>query len=190
MKILCYGDSNTYGWDPSFEKSDRYDKKDIWTEILNRQEGIETFNEGVPGRCLPQNSYDYALVDRMLERYSQIDLVIIMLGTNDILMNPSLTGDALYKRVDQMLEKTPLCDYPVLLVSPPPLSKALHMVYPNAYDLSLIWAGYYRKAAEDHGCDFMDAGILPLAFDGVHLSVSGHHKLAEKLLAYCASRTD
>ena len=181
MKILCYGDSNTYGWDPTFEKSDRYDDKDIWTEIL-KTKGIMTINEGVPGRCLPQNSYDYALVNRMLEKYLDIDLVIVMLGTNDILVNPSLSEEKLLKRIENMFINTNLNQHRVLLVSPPPLSKGLRMMYQNAYDLSLRWSSLYQKAAEKYGCNYMDAGVLPLAFDGVHLSVKGHHILAEKLI--------
>ena len=85
MRILCFGDSNTYGYDPRGFFGDRYDAEDRWVDLLAKQTGHEVINAGVSGREIPRN-WD-AL--RLLTYYAPVDMLLVMRGTNDLLQGAS-----------------------------------------------------------------------------------------------------
>ena len=76
MKILCIGDSNTYGYDPRSYLGDRYPADVRWTDRLKDWDVI---NCGVNGMTVPREYSRYVA----LVRINEPDLVIVMLGTND-----------------------------------------------------------------------------------------------------------
>ena len=90
-RILCYGDSNTWGYIPGSDHK-RYSKQERWTGILSEMLGdsYEVIEEGLNSRTLisndtrsgkeGRNGFDYLLP--CLDSHDPIDLVIIMLGTN------------------------------------------------------------------------------------------------------------
>ena len=61
MRILCFGDSNTYGYDPRGFFGDRYDDKDRWVDLLAKQTGHEVINAGANGREIPRNPYVFVV---------------------------------------------------------------------------------------------------------------------------------
>jgi len=73
-KIVCYGDSNTWGYDPRSWFGERYDI--IWTEMLSRKAGWDVVNRGENGREIPGKGEAFP---------PDTDLLIVMLGTNDLL---------------------------------------------------------------------------------------------------------
>ena len=76
MKVICIGDSNTWGYDPRSYVGDRYEADCRWVDILADKTGWKIINEGVNGMCIPKNPAAFlGLADQW----------IIMLGTNDIL---------------------------------------------------------------------------------------------------------
>lgn len=77
MKILCIGDSNTYGYDPRSYLGDRYPAEVRWTDRLG---DCETINCGVNGMTVPRESSRYI----GLIRINEPDLITVMLGTNDL----------------------------------------------------------------------------------------------------------
>ena len=78
MKILCYGDSNTYGYDPRSFLSDRYPDEDCWTTHLEKA-GHHVLNYGMNGREIP---YRPMAIESAITAFSaeQADLLLIMLG--------------------------------------------------------------------------------------------------------------
>lgn len=54
MRILCFGDSNTYGYDPRGFFGDRYNAEDRWTDLLAKQIGWDIINLGANGREIPR----------------------------------------------------------------------------------------------------------------------------------------
>lgn len=60
-RVLCYGDSNTYGYDPRFCLGGRRPKSIRWTALLEA-DGWNIFNEGQNGRCIPQRDWEIAAV--------------------------------------------------------------------------------------------------------------------------------
>ena len=84
-KVLCYGDSNTYGFDPRMYSSGRYEESEIWTSVLADLlgDGWEVINEGMNGRRIPfEGRYEY--VEGLMQNLSGGDWFVIMLGSNDI----------------------------------------------------------------------------------------------------------
>ena len=85
MRILCFGDSNTFGYDPRGFFGDRYGTEDRWLDLLAKQTGHECINAGANGREILRNPY--AL--RLLTEHAPLDIFLVMLGTNDLLQGTS-----------------------------------------------------------------------------------------------------
>ena len=62
MRMLCYGDSNTYGYDPRGFVGDRYQKESRWVDILAQKLKWEIQNEGQNGREIPIRPFQYQRV--------------------------------------------------------------------------------------------------------------------------------
>ena len=54
MKILCFGDSNTYGYDPRDFFASRYPAQDRWVDLLGNNLGCIVVNAGENGREIPR----------------------------------------------------------------------------------------------------------------------------------------
>ena len=86
MKVICFGDSNTYGYDPRGYFGGRYEGDSRWVDILSAETGWTVCNMGQNGRKIP--SVVPAFPD-------DTDLLIVMLGTNDLLQGrrPKATAE-------------------------------------------------------------------------------------------------
>lgn len=117
MRILCFGDSNTYGFDPRSFLGDRYPAEDRWTDILENQTSWEVMNAGVNGGRIPFSPH--AL--RLLSEYAPVDVLFIMLGTNDLLQGVSASEAAVLMEafLSQLL---PHCKA-IVLAAPPPMKR-------------------------------------------------------------------
>lgn len=190
QKILVLGDSNTYGYDPRSYLGGRYPKDVRWTGILEA-EGWEIVNQGENGRSIPRLDWEMETAVRAVQE-AKPDLLLVMLGSNDLLQRPGLPAEVCGQRMERFLSAL-LTEAPhrVLLVAPPPME-------PGAWvpDLALIreskrLAEYYEDLANRLGIAFADAGKwnVELAFDGVHFSERGHRvfaaELSEVLKAFC-----
>lgn len=174
MKVLCYGDSNTYGFDPRGIFADRYDEN--WCDLLAQKTDWEVINGGSNGRSLPGST---RWIDSYLRKYEGIDRVLIMMGTNDILQERPTTR--IVKDMDTLLEhlQTAWPEVEVVLLSPPPIA-----IWGESFDdqLAEVIEGY-QWLVEKWKIKFVDTTKwgLSMAFDGVHLSEAGHRMFAEKL---------
>ena len=100
MKIVCYGDSNTYGWDPSYFSGNHYAHP--WPELMTEMTGHEVINCGEPGRMVPNREESFQWFRRDVKAENP-DLLLIMLGTNDIFYNIEPTADLIVERMDAMI---------------------------------------------------------------------------------------
>lgn len=192
--LLCFGDSNTYGYDP--ENKLRYDLGERWTGILSRELlpfGIRVDEEGLCGRTTdfedryrPGRRGSDAL-PKLLESYSP-EAVIIMLGTNDCKSyyrnTPSTITDGLKKLIGQVREYSSRAK--ILLISPIHLASGVgEKGFDEEFDedsvkLSRELRSAYSELAESTGCEFLAASdyASPSAADREHLDRSGHKALA------------
>ena len=177
MRILCFGDSNTYGYDPRGFFGDRYGAEDRWVDLLAKQTGHECINAGTNGREIPRNPY--AL--RLLTEHAPVDVFLVMLGTNDLLQGAS--AKEAVDRMEAFLNPLlPHCKQ-ILLVAPPPMKRGAWVPTDELVDESVRLAGEYQHLAEKLNIPFVDTRHwnIELAFDGVHFTEAGHHAFAEKL---------
>lgn len=177
MRILCFGDSNTYGYDPRGFFGDRYGAGDRWVDLLAKQTGHEIINAGANGREIPRNPY--AL--RLLAEHTPVDIFLVMLGTNDLLQGVSAKEAA--NRMEAFLNQLlPHCKQ-ILLVAPPPMKRGAWVRTDELVSESINLASEYQLLAEKLNISFVDTREwnIELTFDGVHFTEEGHHTFAEKL---------
>ena len=177
MRILCFGDSNTYGYDPRGFFGDRYGAGDRWVDLLAKQTGHEIINAGANGREIPQGPYAV----RLLTEHSPVDLFLVMLGTNDLLQGASAKEAA--DRMEAFLNSLlPHCQQ-ILLVAPPPMKRGAWVPTDALGAESIRLAEEYAVSAEKLNIPYVDTRHwkIELAFDGVHFTEEGHHAFAENL---------
>jgi len=170
MRIYCFGDSNTYGYDPRGYFGDRYDAADRWPDLLALQTGSEIINAGQNGRAIPHTAH-----------FPAADLHLIMLGTNDLLQGASAKEAA--TRMEAFLNLLlPHCKQ-ILLVAPPPMKRGAWVPEDGLVAESIQLAEEYNHLAQNLNIPFVDTRHwnIELAFDGVHFTEAGHHAFAENL---------
>lgn len=175
-RVLCYGDSNTYVYDPRSLLGEQYPEAVRWTALLEKQ-GWIVFNEGENGRSLPCCQWE---IDRFLQSAHRLrpDIVTIMLGSNDLLQDPGISAETCAARMEQFLRQVLghglTCE--LLLVAPPPMRLGAWVSDSRTIDVSHQLSEAYQAAAHRHGIHFADAGCwnIDLAYDGVHFSEAGH----------------
>ena len=177
MRILCFGDSNTYGYDPRGFFGDRYDSEDRWVDLLARQTGHDCINAGANGREIPRNPY----VLRLLAEHAPVDIFLVMFGTNDLLQGASAKEAA--ARMEAFLNQLfPHCKH-FLLVAPPPMKRGAWVPTDKLVSESIHLVEEYKLLSEKLNILFVDTRHwnIELTFDGVHFTESGHHTFAENL---------
>ena len=196
--ILCYGDSNTWGAKPlqSLELVERFGRDERWTSVLQRElgEDYEVIAEGCNGRTTVwddpieghKNGKTYLFP--ILDSHSPLDLVIIMLGTNDLKARfsvmPSDIASSAGVLVDIVqrhpVQVTGAPQPQVLLIAPPPLHTELPDFFvemlAGGYEKSLRFSECYRNVAQQRQCAFLDAAtiIKSRKKDGIHFDQPDH----------------
>lgn len=180
--VLCYGDSNTYSYDPRFYLGDHYPESVRWTSLLNVN-GWEVINKGENGRCIPRSDDEIKAVVQSLHS-THAEVLVVMLGSNDLLRQPNLGAEVCAKRMELFLSELQdqLPDtLKILLIAPPPIKPGTWANDPRTVNESFRMADNYVELAERLGIRFADAGAwnVQLAFDGDHFSEEGHRLFAD-----------
>lgn len=179
MRIICLGDSNTYGYDPRSFWGDPIDMP--WPGLLAEKTGYEVVNLGENGAEIPHNDMLIRYRDRAIRSHLPADLMIILLGTNDILVNYEEAELITAGRMDSYLShlKETFPSLPLLLLAPMIMDRV------DGFDASASrrLIPLYRRLSDRRGCYFADTNDfdLPLAYDNVHLTEIGHVRMAEEL---------
>ena len=197
-RILFYGDSNTYGYDPYTLFGGRYDETVRWTDVLALavEDEWTVFADGQNGRQIPRHTADYGYAIRAINMVTPLSVFAVMLGTNDIFsMIPhedETNAERVAKRMDDFLQevlKTPAVQADgmrILLIAPPKMRITPDFFFGGMAEdgdpmteLSLA----YRQLADARGYLFADASSwdIDLSPDGVHLSPKGHATMAAHL---------
>ena len=182
MKILCFGDSNTYGYDPRSYFGGQYPAECRWVDILANRLNCTVINAGENGREIPRRDMEFNRFTRLLGAYQPVDLLIVMLGTNDILQGNAAPAAA--ERMERFLAQINLERSKILLITPPPMKLGAWVPEQALVDRSRELCSHYRILSERLGIRYADAVDVPLAFDGVHMTEAGHIAFAEYLSPY------
>lgn len=183
-KIVCFGDSNTYGYDPRSYLGGRYPEFIRWTGLL-KAAGWEVWNKGENGLSIPRLDGEIQAVAQVACRI-EAQVMTVMLGSNDLLQRPSLQAEVVEDRMERFLTAV-FTDIPpslkVLLIAPPPMSPGVWVPDERLIEESRKLADCYKTLAQRLGIHFADAGAwgVDLTFDGVHFSELGHRVFAEEL---------
>ena len=173
MNVICFGDSNTYGYDPRSYLGGRYDADSRWVDILAAETGWTVCNMGQNGREIPTVAPSFP---------ADTNLLIVMLGTNDLLQgrSPEQAAD----RLERFLSSLSLDRSKILLISPPPVVLGTWVPSQRLIDDSHTFAQLCQALTEQLGTRFADAvkWDIPLAYDGVHFTEQGHRAFAAGLL--------
>ena len=181
--IWCFGDSNTYGYDPCGFFGGRYAAP--WPELLVKKTGLDVINDGKNGRMIPAREYELRQFRKDAERYGA-DALIVMLGTNDL-----LEGAKANEAAARMKAFLAHCKVPqILLVSPPPMKRGAWVPGDGLVEESRELARQYGALARRLSLPHANAGEwdIDLAYDGVHFSEEGHTRFADGLAACLAER--
>jgi lysophospholipase L1-like esterase len=200
--ILAFGDSLTWGFEGGSFKRHAFESR--WPNVLAAGLGgkARVIEEGMNGRttvfpdptCDAERNGAVAL-PILLESHHPLDLVIIMLGTNDIkYANRCRAFDAsmgMQRLVGLVKNHDYNADYAVpqiLLVSPPHLVKTddewFNDLWGHAIEESKLFARHYSRVAEDNDCHFFDAASVAVAdkTDGGHLDAANTRKIGQGLV--------
>lgn len=199
--VLCYGDSLTWGYDAAAQG--RHAPQDRWPAVLQAAlgAGVDVVAEGLNGRT---TAFDDSLAgaDRngarilptILTTHAPLDLVVIMLGAND--MKPWVHGNpvAAMQGVRRLVDIVRGHDYPfgapppqVLLVAPPAVSRTgnaeFKAMFSGGDEASKQLAPLYAGLADEAGCGFFDAGQVARTspLDGVHLDAENTRRIGAAL---------
>ncbi len=200
--VLCFGDSNTHGTAPMPRRTanTRLGPADRWPGALAASlPNWDVIAEGLPGRTTGRD--DPVMGAHMngqtglriaLASHQPVDLLAIMLGTNDLKTRFAPTPHKVTAGMAGLLDIALSVElhqrhggYKVLIIAPPPVSEAgcLAGEFYLASDIQL--APTYAALAATRGCAFLDAGahIATDALDGVHFDAESHRTLGRAIAA-------
>jgi lysophospholipase L1-like esterase len=199
--ILCYGDSNTHGTCPIRHMQDRrrLGRAERWPGVMAAALGPDwtVIEEGLPARTTVQpdpieglHKNGLAVLPAVLESHRPLDIVALMLGTNDLKARFALTTQDIAASADRLIaavlasECGPEFGPPrVLLIAPPPVIEAgcLSEIFTGAAAKSARLGHMYAKVAERRAAAFLDAGavIASSPVDGVHFEPEAHTALGQ-----------
>ena len=200
--VLCYGDSNTYGYNPI--NGLRYPEDIRWTGLLQKLLGpdYKVIEEGCNGRTTvlddPEEPWKNGMsyLRACLNTHKPVDIVVLMLGSNDLkkVFHPSAEriADSAGELVDVIIDFTvKKQEYKpeIILVSPTRIGDTISSSpFSMSFDdesvkASMMLSGYYKLIAEDRGSYFVNAAdyVEPSPVDALHWTEEGHTDFAERI---------
>ena len=202
--IVCLGDSNTHGYcaDPNdcADGGDRYNEHERWTCLLQSAlgDGYLVLEEGLSGRTsvftdpLHESMDAVSVAYSILMTHEPVDLLVIMLGTNDTKERFAANAPAIAVGMERLIKKCKSVECwgkhtpNILVVCPPPLGQGFHdeVMGNGCVEKSMALPEYLKAVAERNNVHYLDAAECEFnSVDFTHLTRRGHKQLAEMLAA-------
>ena len=204
--ILCFGDSNTHGYcavpSDCADGGERFNEDERWTCLLQKKLGEEylVIEEGLSGRttAFPDTVFEAMsgldVIQPILMTHEPIDLLVIMLGTNDCKERLVLTPECIAVGLERLIVKAQSTaawrDKPnILVIAPPAIGEGMEQddcfvfMGRGCVEKSRHLAKAYQPICQLHGCHFLDAeGVAEFnRKDCMHLTRKGHAQMADWL---------
>lgn len=197
--LLTFGDSNTHGTPPIVNRSEyqRFGPGIRWPSVAQAAlgPGWELAEEGLPGRTAQYE--DPVMGPHMngrvglriaLQTHGPIDVMTLMLGTNDVKTRFAATPEDVVVGVAGLLDVATSQEYQdrhggfrILLICPPPVLEVgpLAAEFWGAAARSQALPPLFAALARSRGVGFLDAGrvISVSPVDGVHYEAAAHATL-------------
>lgn len=199
--VLCFGDSLTWGFDA--QSGGRHSVADRWPSVLaaNLGDKAHVVTEGLNGRTTAFDDHTAdcdrngaRLLPTLLESHQPLDLVIVMLGTNDLkTMTVETASNSILgmKRIVSIIkhkEQRAGDQSPdILLVAPPKICATANTdraaMFPNGIEQSSMLASMLSDLADEQGCGFFDANSVAKTtpIDGIHMDADNTKELGRGL---------
>ncbi len=200
--VLCYGDSNTYGYMPG--SGMRYPKEVRWPGRLQLLLGEDyaVVEEGCNGRTTvfddPIDGWKNGLgyLKPCLHSHKPMDIVILALGSNDLKevfhaspKDIANGAETLVETIQAFTEEDQGFAPRIILVSPPKIGEGIRSsdfygrFTESAIERSKELARFFKEAADRRNCIFFDAAafVKPSEEDSLHLTAEGHRIMADKI---------
>lgn len=199
-RVLCYGDSNTFGTGPMARLADDpiHPPHARWAGVMASAlgEDWDVVVEGLPGRTTVfddpvEGAYRNGLrpFRAILESHRPIDLLILKLGTNDLKRRFGLGPQDVALGMARLLKEAAKLEVVsrALVICPAPVKERgdLAEIFGGAEARSVGLAAEMERFAIENGAAFLDAGAHVAAdeLDGVHLSADSHGVLGRVVAA-------
>ncbi len=198
LTIVCFGDSNTFGLKPNPYPwtRQRWHPSERWPTLLSALVGFDVISEGLPGRTAASVNRGAPHLDAlpylptMMESHSPIDVVIMMLGTNDLQHAFDLKPEAITISVAALAKSIARSEQAnnrpapkLLIMAPPPIQEVgfRRATFAGAAAKSRALAPLYSQMANELGFAFLDAGThaKPSQIDGIHWDAADHKSMAQ-----------
>lgn len=193
--VVCFGDSNTWGYAPSISKRYPFEKR--WTSILQEKLGINYFviPEGLNGRTtafedsVEKDKNGFRHLQTILETHKPLDLIIIMLGTNDLKSRFCVCAQEIALSAGKLINYTLHSDTgiegnapEILFIAPPVVQNSERFGYmlKGAVEKSKEMGIHYRQQANEFKVPFINASdfVASSPIDGIHWEEKEHEKFA------------
>ena len=197
-RILCFGDSNTWGYIPNSD-TERYPPSIRYPRVLASKLGeeYEVIEEGLPGRTLMCDNYKELVGNRngtlsfgqVIYTHLPLDYILIMLGTNDLKSSYHKTAkecakvlesdylSKIKKKLNGKIKNDPI----IIIVAPATIKEGDDKFYNCSIKESALLNKEYEEVAKRNNCLFINNHGLEAGSDGVHLTKESHLLLATKI---------
>lgn len=205
-RILCFGDSLTWGFDP--DKRTRFDEGIRWTSRLQEKLGSDyvVIEEGQNGRTIAsedpsegeKNGMTY--IGPCLESHLPIDVLILMLGTNNLKPKFGLCSMDIAGQMQLMLQKILSVNHfkfndsmKIILIAPPYVGENIRdswlgesFGYEDSIKKSKELASWYKQLADMYAIEFIDASeyVVTSSSDSIHMDADNQKKLGDVVYDY------
>ncbi len=200
--LLCYGDSNTFGFNPV--DGSRFDEKTRWTGILqtNLKEHYNVIEEGANNRTGFVNNPAGFLYSahrhfpKTITKLKDVDILILSIGTNDLQFQYNIGFNAIEKGLEELILIARDNANRVILIPPVILNEDIFNGYfKTMFDETSIGKSkkvgrIYAKLANVYNCDIFDINkfTTPSPVDGLHYDEKSHKLIADKLTDFILER--
>ncbi len=194
-KIICYGDSNTFGFNP--KDASRFDENTRWTSVLQKilGEEYEIINEGMCDRTgFADNPNGFLFCaskhfPKFIKMPEAIDYLILWIGTNDLMSQYDISFETIEKGLENLITLAQSKTGEIIIIPPVILSDNILKGYfadrfdKTSIDKSTKVGEIYKKLSNIHNCKFFDVNVFvkPSEIDGLHYDEISHKIIAEKL---------
>jgi len=201
--VMCFGDSNTHGTPPIVDLAvyGRFGPGVRWPSRVGQALGCEVIEEGLPGRTamfddpiMGAHMNGQAGLKMALESHGPLDVLVLMLGTNDVKARFTSTPQAVLGGIASLLDiaqhrmmQDRHGGFRILLICPAPVVEVgpIKDEFWGGAARSQALPPLYQALAAARGIDYLDAGavIAVSPLDGVHFDEAAHAKLADAVTA-------
>ena len=197
-KIICYGDSNTFGYNPA--DASRFDENTRWTSLL--QSILDSDYKIIEEGCCDRTGFVYndkgflfsaqKHFPKLIEGTNDADILILSVGTNDLQFKYDIDEETVNKGLDNLILKAKTKINNIILIPPVVLNNTvLNGYFKIQFDKKSIKKSenigkIYKEKAEKYNCNIFDINEFakPSDTDGLHYDEAEHKLIAEKLAEY------